>query len=341
MWNIKLPEPKELNNREQEILSASCYKEVLNSSYESYETYKAIPEIAAVLNLHPEFEPYLYASYQVEKYNYGKRTGITRNGSKAEQFRGIYAQVILADYLKQPRPDGSSGYDNGVDFVINGANVDLKCMGRNVYIEQQYVHNLLKSQVEDKNSKTDFYIFCSFNQADNVLQVCGCCQKRLIDKCSFLRTRATPRANDIVFKADTFEVSQNELFPIHKLEDIYKKIYIEALDKPLSDSQIRYCLMYHKCETFIEDMDIKVNEDNGCMTLQESYVYDRAKAFIKNINDKKMEYINKFSSVSDYASDMHFINSVDLDCKIKEARNVKMNSILHKAKQAYNRHNER
>ena len=124
-----------------------------------------------------------YATYLVNNCNYGRRGKF--DGDKSKQLVGMLAQTVLADYLKQPRPDTSEGFDGGYDYIINNKKVDVKCMARKGYMIGNYVHNLgymIGNYVHNliayqKNYNVDYYIFTSLNTTTNELEVCGVINK--------------------------------------------------------------------------------------------------------------------------------------------------------------------
>ncbi len=215
----------------------------------SYEEYLKLPEIDDLLWKYPEYEPIMYACYQCEHYDFGRRTGETKNGTLKEQRTGLIAQTIMADYLGQPRPRGSEeGFDKGIDFQINGANVDIKCMGRTCPIEHQWVHNLLESQHHNSQSETDYYIFCSLDKKESVLQICGYVQKKLVDRCAELHKKGEEVKNDfghiIKLKADTFMIKQDVLYPICSPNEINKGINKEHLVKSDVEAVAKACVKF-------------------------------------------------------------------------------------------------
>ena len=42
--------------------------------------------------------------------------------------------------------DFSGGFDNGIDFVLNGKTYDVKTMGRTSYPKDYYVNNLIHAK---------------------------------------------------------------------------------------------------------------------------------------------------------------------------------------------------
>lgn len=166
-----------------------------------------------------------YAKYLVENCNYGNRGKF--DGDKSKQLVGMLAQTVLADYLRQPRPDTSTGFDGGYDYIINGKKVDVKCMARKGYVIGNYVHNLIAYQ---KNYNVDYYIFTSLNTRTNELEVCGVIDKESFYKSAKLYPIGTIRHKGhtpFMLEAPTYELQQYRLHLLGNVEDdvdIYCKI---------------------------------------------------------------------------------------------------------------------
>lgn len=158
-----------------------------------------------------------YAKYLVDNCNYGNRGKF--DGDKSKQFVGMLAQTVLADYIRQPRPTTSKGFDGGYDYIINGKKVDVKCMTRRGYIKGEYVHNLIAYQ---KDYAVDYYIFTSLCSLTNELEVCG-----VISKDFFYRTAKLYNAGTVRYKgntafkleAPTYELEQFRLHILGNVED--------------------------------------------------------------------------------------------------------------------------
>lgn len=117
-----------------------------------------------------------YATSLVQQYNFGARG--YGDGNKKEQLTGIIGQTVFADLLQMPRPSGETGFDNGIDFIIQGKKIDIKTMTRTVSVKQHYVHNFIGYQ---QKYEVNFYVFASYNIRTQILTICGS-----IDKTSFL-----------------------------------------------------------------------------------------------------------------------------------------------------------
>lgn len=166
-----------------------------------------------------------YVTYLVNNCNYGRRGKF--DGDKSKQLVGMLAQTVLADYLKQPRPDTSEGFDGGYDYIINGKKVDVKCMSRKGYVIGNYVHNLIAYQ---KNYDVDYYIFTSLNTTTNELEVCGVINKEQFFSKADLYEKGTVRHKGktaFTLEAPTYELKQYKLYLLGNVDDvvdIYTKI---------------------------------------------------------------------------------------------------------------------
>lgn len=159
-----------------------------------------------------------YATYLVNNCNYGRRGKF--DGDKSKQLVGMLAQTVLADYLKQPRPDTSEGFDGGYDYIINGKKVDVKCMSRKGYVIGNYVHNLIAYQ---KNYDVDYYIFTSLNTTTNELEVCGVINKEQFFSKADLYEKGTVRHKGktaFTLEAPTYELKQYKLFLLGNVDDV-------------------------------------------------------------------------------------------------------------------------
>lgn len=159
-----------------------------------------------------------YATYLVNNCNYGRRGKF--DGDKSKQLVGMLAQTVLADYLKQSRPDTSEGFDGGYDYIINNKKVDVKCMARKGYMIGNYVHNLIAYQ---KNYDVDYYIFTSLNTTTNELEVCGVINKERFFSMANLFEKGTVRYKGktaFTLEAPTYELKQYKLFLVGNVDDV-------------------------------------------------------------------------------------------------------------------------
>lgn len=164
-----------------------------------------------------------YTKTQVDSFDFGKRG--KGDGNKDEQFTGILGQVMIADLLGFPRPNGLAGYDNGYDLSIFGKRVDVKTMTRTVPMRDDFVHNLIGYQ---KDYALDYYIFCSFNKKTDELTICGYISKKDFLIKSKYYSEGTKRyrtdGSFLISKAHLYEISQKDLNQINNVIELIKGI---------------------------------------------------------------------------------------------------------------------
>ena len=160
-----------------------------------------------------------YAEEMVSRYNFGMRG--YGDGNQKEQLTGIIGQTVLSDLLGVPRPTGADGFDNGVDFIINGQKVDIKTMSRTVPVKPHYVHNFIGYQ---KNYNVGFYIFASYNTRTEVLSFCGFVSKEeFLERARFYKKgdlRYRDDGTSFPTKAPLYEIQQSDLNPTNSLQEL-------------------------------------------------------------------------------------------------------------------------
>lgn len=161
----------------------------------------------------------LYARDQVCKYNFGQR-GIG-DGNADNQLTGIIGQIAIQDLLGLPWLDGKNGFDNGVDYELNGVKIDVKTMGRNVSMRQDFVHNFCQLQ---EGFDVDVLVFASLNRKTDILTVCGYIFKMdLKQKATFFRAGENRTRTDgtvLQIKSDMYEIPQGALESIDSIDDL-------------------------------------------------------------------------------------------------------------------------
>ena len=110
-----------------------------------------------------------------------------------------------------------------MDIVINGKKIDIKTMGRTVYMKANYVHNFVGYQ---KNFPNDIYIFNSIVKNERIIQICGWLTKEeFFKKCSFF-DKGMPRfrsdGSSFKTKAPLYEIENKELNAVSTEEDVRK-----------------------------------------------------------------------------------------------------------------------
>lgn len=178
-----------------------------------------------MIRVHITEEQIRYTQDLIESCNFGNRGKF--DGDMSKQLIGMLGQTVVADYLGEPRPQVSHGFDGGYDFVINGKKVDLKCMGRKRNIQADYVHNLIAYQ---KDYDVDYYLFASVNYVEQVVEICGVISKKdFYTYANYLREGAYRYCGRKRFQlqAPTYELAQGKLAllgGVYSERDIRRKI---------------------------------------------------------------------------------------------------------------------
>jgi hypothetical protein len=156
----------------------------------------------------------------VNKRNFGNRSA-GANGSKEQQYTGILGEAVIYDIVHGKLPEYNEA--GTVDIVINGKKIDIKTMGRTVYMKANYVHNFVGYQ---KNFPNDIYIFNSIVKNERIIQICGWLTKEeFFKKCNFF-DKGMPRfrsdGSSFETKAPLYEIENKELNAVSTEEDVRK-----------------------------------------------------------------------------------------------------------------------
>ena len=157
----------------------------------------------------------------VQRENVGRRKFF--NGDTRKQFYGLLAQAVICYLLRRPLPQ-AGGFDEGIDLVINNNTIDIKTTIRNVNVKPTYPVNLLDCQYRDEKYKNDYYIFCSFNAKENILEILGLLKKEDVEKYGkyFSETDKSFNAFGQAINANVarWEIPISCLVPINSINDI-------------------------------------------------------------------------------------------------------------------------
>lgn len=83
----------------------------------------------------------VHCENQIKKYDFGKR-GVA-DGTPEQQLTGIIGQSVVMNIFNQGLIDGSTGFDDGEDLVVNNEKIDVKTMGRKTDVRLYYTNNFL------------------------------------------------------------------------------------------------------------------------------------------------------------------------------------------------------
>jgi len=167
-----------------------------------------------------------HCQHLVKTLNFGNR--YTANGNEEQQLTGIIGQSVVMEAFGLGYVDGKSGFDNGVDLIINSTKVDVKTMGRTTDVKRNYTNNFLKLQ---DYFETDVYIFCSYHKLKNEVTVCGWIDKsNFIDKRKLFPKGTTRTRNDgttFVTFADLYEIDNVQLNDVNSFDELKNQLAIQ------------------------------------------------------------------------------------------------------------------
>lgn len=135
----------------------------------------------------------------------------------------MLTQSVIQKKLGQPILT-EEGFDGGIDINFNNYTIDVKTTLRNVNVKDFYPANLLDSQYRSKRYKNDYYIFCSYNVKENIIQILGILKKDDVEKVGkfFSNTDKSFNAKGEAIRTDMarWEIPISSLIPINSVEDI-------------------------------------------------------------------------------------------------------------------------
>lgn len=180
-----------------------------------------------MFNVKITHEQKLYAWWLVNEHNFGRRGDF--DGDRNRQYVGMLGQTVMADLLYRngfvaERPEPTEGHDNGIDFVLEGMNVDLKTMSRKVWVRPYFVNNLVASQLK---SDTDVYCFASIRTLfPTTMQFLGIIHKRSIDEFIIPKGTKRMRSDGTSFEtgADLIEIPVKKLVQVKNIVDLVHKV---------------------------------------------------------------------------------------------------------------------
>ena len=194
-----------------------------------------------------------YCKNQVDKYNFGKRS--SANGNKEQQLTGIIGQSVVMNLFGLGNVNGEDGFDDGVDILYNNKKIDVKTMGRQTDVKQNYTNNFLKLQ---DHYSTEIYIFCSYHKTKEELTICG-----WIDKTDFINKRRyypkgteRKRFDGTTFEtfADLYEIDNKDLNQVNNIDELKQQLKTKTMITYEKISDVHYKAYKH--ELFLNSIEI-------------------------------------------------------------------------------------
>ena len=137
------------------------------------------------------------------------------NGTKENRYGGVLGEIILCDILgiERKKREDFGTYDNGIDFVIGGKNIDLKVQMMKVDFQKYYSNNLFACQHES-STETEVYLFAVINTQESTIQFNGWIRKNGIKQEWFYpegASRPRGKSDPLILRAGVYEVMNRYL----------------------------------------------------------------------------------------------------------------------------------
>ena len=154
------------------------------------------------------------------------------DGTKAMQLVGIIGQNAINRELGLPMMKTSVRFDGGYDLIVPGLNgkpikMDVKTMGRNYSVKQQWINNLLDCQLK---YDCHGYIFTSLNMMTDVLTICGWIEKWRVKQDGELYTKGTLRRRDnglaVELRGNNWEIPNWKLHFVDSVQGMVRDIAV-------------------------------------------------------------------------------------------------------------------
>jgi hypothetical protein len=166
-----------------------------------------------------------FAEDYILSHNISKR-GIY-DGSLKDKFTGTIGEKVIYDALKLEKND-ITNFDNGIDLTLNKLLIDIKTKVRRFKTESWFAWNIPLSQFNNPQYKNNSYLFCSFNDKNDILTIEGWITKEeAIKRCLYLpkgayrlKSNGQKFPSDKGYPCEVIELVQSALFPLESFEDL-------------------------------------------------------------------------------------------------------------------------
>lgn len=157
------------------------------------------------------------------------------DGDFERQYTGKIGEcMVYRELMGKDLELKGDGFDGGVDMEYKGFSIDVKTMGRNVYVRGDYVNNFTDLQ---KDYPTDILLFCSINKKANIIEFCGWIWKCELERKGELKPSGTyiKRRDGSGFNCieGLWEVRNDKLYPFGVLktysEEVLNKVKIKRM----------------------------------------------------------------------------------------------------------------
>jgi len=142
-------------------------------------------------------------------------------GTKESVFTGFVGEGIVNQILGLNLPVWKEA-DHGIDIKSGPRLIDVKTCLRSVPMQNYYGHNVCLAQSKDGANyyENNIYLFLSYNQNKNEIEICGWIYKEEFFNISEFHAEGTPepsRKDGWCYKTDTRVVKNEKIWPFPSL----------------------------------------------------------------------------------------------------------------------------
>lgn len=144
--------------------------------------------------------------------------GTHRTNKDRQRMTGYIAEACIRSNF--PSIEYSNNYD--VDFIFHEHTIDSKAQGCNTKPKDYFSATLYEEQ---KNRKTDYYIFSRVKNDFSVAWICGIISKKRFFQIAELK-EAGYQTNNFTYDQSRYEVQYKDLKQIDKFIEWYNNTYV-------------------------------------------------------------------------------------------------------------------
>lgn len=144
-----------------------------------------------------------------------------KNGTFDQQKKGFISELLTHHYLLGTHKKLQNFFDDGIDFVYKGFNVDVKTGTRLTFIKPNYSALYM---VKAMAYKTDIVIFNNYNTTEDIVEICGWIFSKDIERYARRIEENSVRKLDgnktMISKFENFDINYTLLNSIEILENL-------------------------------------------------------------------------------------------------------------------------
>lgn len=144
-----------------------------------------------------------------------------KNGTYDQQKKGFISELVTHHYLLGKYKKLQTNFDDGIDLVYKGFNIDVKTSTRLSFIRPNYSALYMARAMA---YKTDIVIFNNYNTTEDIVEICGWIFSKDIERYARRIEENSVRKLDgnktMISKFDNYDLNYSLLNSIEILENL-------------------------------------------------------------------------------------------------------------------------